>query len=379
MDVNGKEEVVAMGRKPDEFDPTAFQGIHAPRVLVIFDEACGIRGPLWEAADTLIANDFSKFLAIGNPDIPLTEFEEICKPGSGWHVIAISAFDSPNFTGEDLPVNIKEQLIGRTYVEEKRRKWAPSWEWNSEGTRVEPPAGVDPADTNPMWQSKVLGNFPKISAVDQLIPLAWIVRAQHLNLSSTIVDGPNELGVDVGGGGDANDVCHRRGMVYRIIREDHDPDTMSQCGKVIFDLEETGASVAKIDKIGIGWGVVNRGQELGKPFVGINVGEGVGDAEPGSEEESDDERFANLKAKLYWHVRTEFELGHVDIDPRDEDLAAQLCTIRYERTSKGKIKIADKRKDANGKRIPSPNRAEALMLAAAPIPVEHSVQTTATW
>lgn len=156
---------------------------------------------------------------------------------------------------------------------------------------------------------------------------------------------------------------------------------MSQCGKVIADLETTGASVAKIDKIGIGWGIVNRGQELGRPFVGINVGEGVIEAEAGSEEEAGDERFANLKAQLFWYVRTLFERGEVDIDQYDEDLAAQLCTIRYERTSKGKIKIADKRKDANGKKIPSPNRAEALILSAAPAGASSTkhVQTEATW
>lgn len=368
MDVNGKEEIVAMGRKPDEYDPTAFQGIHAPRVLVIFDEACGIRGPLWDAADSLIANDYSKFLAIGNPDDPLSEFADICKPGSGWHVVHIGAFDSPNFTGEPLPEEILQQLIGRTYVEEKRRKWAPAWQWNAEGTAVVAPLGTDTTDTNPMWQSKVLGEFPRVSGVDQLIPLAWILRAQQAKLSA---EGPHELGVDVGGGGDANDICERRGMQYRIIREDHDPDTMSQCGKIIADLEKTGATRAKIDKIGIGWGIVNRGQELKKPFVGINVGEGVGDVPPSAPEATDDERFANLKAKLFWELRTQFENNHVDIDPEDEDLAAQLCTIRYERTSTGKIKIADKRKDANGRRVPSPNRAEALMLASADVPKDY--------
>ena len=34
--------------------------------------------------------------------------------------------------------------------------------------------------------------------------------------------------------------------------------------------------------------------------------------------------------------------------------------------SNGKLKISDKRKDEHGRKIPSPNRAEALMLAAAP-------------
>src|SRR6267142_87577 len=52
----GNEEIVAFGMKPDDMSPTAFQGIHAKFVLVIFDEACGIAKALWDAADSLVAN-----------------------------------------------------------------------------------------------------------------------------------------------------------------------------------------------------------------------------------------------------------------------------------------------------------------------------------
>lgn len=371
MKVDGKEEIVAFGRKPDDYDPAAFQGIHARRVLVILDEANGIRGPLHEAAGSLIANDESKMLMIGNPDDPNGEYFEASKPGSGWNVISISAFDSPNFTGEELPDGVLKQLIGKTYVEEKRRKWAPHWHWTEDGKRCIPPEGVDPEtdpNTNAMWKSKILGIFPEKTEAGGLIPITWIKAAQLRDLSSTVEQGVNELGADIGGGGDDSAICHRRGNVYRIIRSDTDPDTMAQCGKIIDDLITTGATVVKIDKIGIGWGIVNRGQELNRPFVGINVGEGATDDESAS-----DERFLNLKAELWWNVRNLFERGLVDIDPDDDDLAAELCSIRYERMSSGKIKISPKRRDAKGKMIASPNRAEALMLAAAPKRVTRSV------
>jgi hypothetical protein len=221
-------------------------------------------------------------------------------------------------------------------------------------------AATDP-NANPLWFSKICGLFPEITGPGGLIPISWVKAAQLRDLSSTIKDGPNELGADIGAGGDNTEICHRRGYVFRIIRSDNDPDTMSQCGKIIVDLRETKAEVVKIDKIGIGWGVVNRGQELRKPFIGINVGEGATEDDTAS-----DERFLNLKAELWWNVRDLFERGLVDIDAEDEDLAAELCSIRYERMSNGKIKIADKRKDASGRPIPSPNKAEALMLAAAP-------------
>jgi hypothetical protein len=364
MKVEGKEEIVAFGRKPDDYDPAAFQGIHARRVLVILDEANGIRGPLHEAAGSLIANDESKILMIGNPDDPNGEYYDSSKPGSGWNVISISAFDSPNFTGEPLPESVLKQLIGKTYVEEKRRKWAPHWKWTEDEKRCIPPDGVDPEtdpNTSPMWKSKILGIFPEKTEAGGLIPITWIKAAQLRDLSESEKNGPIELGADIGGGGDDSAICLRRGDVYRIIRSDTDPDTMSQCGKIIDDLDSTGAERVKIDKIGIGWGVVNRGQELGRPFVGINVGEGATEDDSAS-----DERFLNLKAELWWNVRSLFERGLVDIDPDDDDLAAELCSVRYERMSNGKIKISPKRRDSKGRVIASPNRAEALMLAAAP-------------
>ena len=364
LPVDGKEEIVAFGRKPDDYDPAAFQGIHARRVLVIVDEANGVRGPLHEAAESLIANDESKILMIGNPDDPTGEFFEASKPGSGWNVVSISAFDSPNFTHEPAPEFVLKQLIGRIYVEEKRRKWAPHWRWTEDGSRCVPPEGVDAAtdpNANPMWKSKVCGVFPEKTEAGGLIPISWIKAAQLRNLHETIKDGPHELGADIGAGGDNTVICERKGYVFRIIREDNDPDTMSQCGKIIADLNITGAECVKVDKIGIGWGVVNRGKELGKPFIGVNVGEGATE-----DDTSSDERFLNLKAELYWNLRDLFERGLIDLDHLDEDTAAELCGIRYERMSNGKIKISDKRKDSRGRPIPSPNRAEAIMLAAAP-------------
>lgn len=77
----GKEEQVAIGRKPDEYQVGSFQGLHQRYLLFIGDEACGIPLQLLIEAESLIANDNSKMLLIGNPDDPKTEFGRICKPG----------------------------------------------------------------------------------------------------------------------------------------------------------------------------------------------------------------------------------------------------------------------------------------------------------
>ena len=329
MDGGAREELVAFGRKPADTDPTAFQGIHARYVLVIFDEACGIPTDLWNAADSLISNDDSRILAIGNPDDPATEFAEVCKPGSGWNVVGISAHDTPAMTGEFVPEHVKPLLVGKTWVEEKLRRWG---------------------ETNPLYRSKIMGEFPPTTDGGLFQP-AWIRAAQERSL---VASEPVELGVDVGAGGDRSVICVRRGPVARIISADTNPDTMQTCGHVIATLREQGAAVAKVDPIGVGRGVVDRASELGAPVFGVNVGEGA----------EDNEAFENLRAELYWGLRERFQDGAIDIDPDDDDLAAELLSLRFERSSRGRLKIESKI-DMQKRGVHSPDRADALMLAFA--------------
>ena len=82
-----------------------------------------------------------------------------------------------------------------------------------------------------------------------------------------------------------------------------------------------------------------------------------------------------MRAQLWWHVRFLFETGQIDIDPEDDDTAAELASIRYFRTSNGKIQIEAK-KEAIARGVPSPNRADAVMLAFAPSKV---MRKSAVW
>jgi hypothetical protein len=351
------EEKAAFGFKPADWDPTAFQGIHARFLLVIVDEACGVRGDaLWNAIMSLCANDNARLLLQGNPDFIDSEFYDFAKPGSGFNVIQIGAFDTPAFTGEPVPPILLEHLVGRTYVEKMRKKWASDWQWTPDGSRVLPPAGTDPNSTNPFWQSKVLGLFPTNSDPLALIPLSWIRAAMEREFSDDAA--PDEYGVDVGGGGDSSTIAHRKGRRVRIVHEDHNPDTMQTCGNVLAVRKKFGPGTVKVDKVGIGKGMCDRSVELAaegtleEPFVGVNVGESS----------SSPSEFANLRAELWWSVREQFEKGQIDIDPEDEDLAAELCSIRFTRTSRGQIQIESK-KDAKRRGVASPNRADSLMLA----------------
>jgi hypothetical protein len=151
-------ELVAFGRKPADHDPGAFQGIHARRVLVVFDEADDIPEELWTAATGLVTTEWSRWVAIGNPDDPYSSLAERCKPGSGWHVIHVDGLKSPNFTDEVVPQSLSELLLSPIWVAERELEW-----------------GVD----DPRYLAKVRGLYSKgIDNERQIIPTAWVEAAQ---------------------------------------------------------------------------------------------------------------------------------------------------------------------------------------------------------
>lgn len=358
----GKEQIVAFGSKPADMDDDAFTGIHDRFVLVIGDEAAGLPKSLIEAADSLVVNEDSRYLLIGNPNDSSSEFAKICLPGSGWNVIRIRAWDTPNFTGEEVSEVVKQNTISKVWVEEKRKRWG---------------------EDNPMWIAKVEAEFPS-TIINGLIPISAINAAIDCDLPA---EGPNILGVDVGAGGDRNVVAHRYGGRLRIIRRNQTVDTMESCGNVIADLKKTKAEVAKVDYIGIGRGLVDRGREQDYPIIGIVVSQAPLN-EDGSVKkkkkrkhqtvEEDQEAFVNVRAQAYWAMREAFLAeGEVDLDPEDIDLHADLVSIRYKRTSKGEIQIIDKaqlRKTLGH----SPDDGDAAMLTYAIVPKERE-SVGATW
>lgn len=349
------KEIVAFGRKPSEYSPDAFQGIHAIYVLVVLDEACGIPGTLWDAASTLTTNEYSRSLAIGNPDDPHSRFELVCRPDSVWHHIQISAFDSPNFTGEDVPDIIKRQLTSPGWAEQKKREW-----------------GEDSA----LYISKVLGQFPK-DTTDGVIPGSWAAKCRYLDLPA---EGAKEMGFDVGAGGDRSVMVVRHGPRIIDMFTSRHTDPMKLAGEAVHVIERHGVTKVKIDSNGIGWGVMGRLKELsrvhnydakvaihGAQIEGINV----------AEASSNPERFLNKRSELWWDVGRERSRQETwDLSYLDDEAIAELTSPKYEiMDSKGKIKIESKKKvrERMGR---SPDIADAVLLAF--VEIDWEIHTDAT-
>jgi hypothetical protein len=251
-------ELVAYGRKPADYDPAAFQGIHARYVLVIIDEAGGVPKSIFDAVDALATNIDARVVAVGNPDDPASHFATICKPGSGWHVETISAFDTPAYTGEKVPEELLPLLVSPEWVEERKVRW-----------------GV----TSPIYQSKVLGEFPDISD-DTLILPKWIEAAQKRTLERTRRP---IIAADIARFGEDETVIMRReGGWIRVYRAHHKADTMVTAGHIAKAMRDIDDEAGKndwvraiIDVRGVGGGVVDRLAELELPVVPYNGGGGT--------------------------------------------------------------------------------------------------------
>jgi hypothetical protein len=327
-------EIVGYGRKPqdlanEEEAAAAFSGIHARFVLVILDEADGIPKWLWDAVDTLATNESARVLAIGNPDAPDSHFAKVCQPGSGWVRHRISAFDTPAFTGEKVPDELLELLVSRDWVEERKRRWG---------------------ERSAMYLSKVLGQRPEASE-SQLITAPMVRAAQALDLSGQALADPGTYGWDIGefGSDESAGYLNRGGMV-RHVYTSAQQDVMATTGDIVAEVDGKTDRMNVVDKVGVGSGVWARLRELGVPVHGFGAGERA----------HDPLRFVNRRAEAWWAVREAMRENLVDLDPEDEELAAELQAPRWGRDSRGRVWIESK-ESLKKRGVASPNRADAVI------------------
>lgn len=336
--------LAGLGRKPSEHSPAAFQGLHARYLLLILDEAYGIPKNIWDGGSTLAANEHSRVLVIGNPDGP-GEFEEVCRPDSGWNVIHIGAQHSPNFTGEDVSQFLRDMLIHPRWVEERAKKW-----------------GRESA----LFQSKCDGVFPSGGDPFAVIRYDWARKCQLMDFP---FGEPVEAGIDVGAGGDRTYIQERRGLRAGRSQSFIDPDPIRTVGELVLALKEWGVTRAKIDSTGIGWAIAgalknesSRHNPLGPrghdaEIIPVNFGSGP--------TEGTEKKYLNKRAELWWSGRERSRPGVEtwDLSELDDDVINELCAPKYEvLDNHGKVKIEPK-KDIIKRLGMSPDAAEALLLA----------------
>lgn len=331
------DQQVAFGRKPADYIDkdqarTQFQGIHARYLLVVLDESCGVPGWLWEATETLVTNEASRILAIGNPDDPTTRFAKVCSPGSGWNAMQVSAFDTPNFTGEQIPERLRDSLVSKLWVQEVADAYG---------------------ERSPYYIAKVTGQFPE-ETTDTIITPRLIREAHQRDLSGHAIKDAGRFGMDVARfGGDETVIYRNRGGMIRLEAAWRKEDTHVSQERARAILERDPYRHMQIDVVGLGAGVYDPLMHAGFQVSAFN----------GGEKAHRPDRYVNRNTEAWWSFREGLEAGLIDLDPEDEVLAVQLQTRLWDHdTSQRRIQIETK--DQMLKRgVKSPDRADAAILS----------------
>lgn len=327
--------LVGFGRRPADTDiVSAFQGIHRRYVMVVLDEAGGIPTDLYTAAEAVTTTADSRVLAIGNPDRRGTEFHRIFREDDTWNKIKISAFDTPNFTGEKVPEKLQPLLIQPTWVERQKIAW-----------------GEDSA----RYRSKILAEFPEEDdttffsqqAIDRAVDTEFV---EDMNI-------PVVLGVDLARFGDDDSVIYtNRGGLLRHYATWNKANAVESANRVHEAAVALGASEVRVDATGLGAPVVDMLATMAEgKYVVISI--------IGSAASPDNTRWLNARAAGYDNLREGMLTGKIDLDLDDKELLDEMMGIKYKFSSKGSIQIESK-DDMRGRGMKSPDRLDAAMYAA---------------
>lgn len=367
-------DIVGYGFSAPAWDETAVQGVHAPHLLIVVDEAGGISNKLGQSLEALMTGGHTRLLVIGNPAVDIEDswFERACSSPL-YRVIPISAFDTPNFTGEDTdlcrscPVEVEPHRVASHLVDK---------EWVDE---VFHEFGQD----SPFAIARVYARFPK-AAPNKVIPLAWVEAS--LENESFLVGDELRLGVDVAAdGGDELVIARADGWRVKIVHVSSgqaNASAVDVAGVILEQIREAelialGRShkhrvTVKIDSIGVGWGVASLLQQWGREgkhrslIISVNVARSASSG-----------KFKNQRAEMWWNARQllmpdpmneQAQQVRLDVDRRT---MAQLSSPMYSADSAGRIVIESKREIKRRSGV-SPDRAEAVLLALFSPPGSHT-------
>ena len=395
--------VVAFGFAPAQYNETALQGIHAPNLLIVVDEAGGISDAIGTAIEALMTGEHTRLLLLGNPptDTNNSWFERACNSHL-YNTIRISAYDTPNFTGEPTgrcttcPPTVKTHDIATHLVD---KQWVAD-------------IISELGEQSAFAQARIHANFVQ-NTTNRIIPTTWIEEALK---NDHPAPNPNiRLGVDIASdGGDEFVIARIDGYHARIVHTssgdananavtvaqtvlrhihdaeatlhntrygrhpqwspDHPERTTTGSSEQVFAPRGGGSErsdatgglpgivTVKVDAIGLGWGVVSLlelwGREglHGARVVGVNVAERASDAG----------RFRNVRAEMWWNLRVLLEPDArggqvVSLAGLDVRSVGQLGLGEFVSDSSGRLKVVSKG-ELRGRGLGSPDRAEALLL-----------------
>ena len=302
--------------------PEALAGVHSANVMLVVDEASGVPEQVFEAAAGSMSGHSAVTLLASNPTRSSgTFFETQTRLSGSWKCHHWSCIKSP--------------LVSRDFIDEMKLRYG---------------------EESNAYRIRVLGEFP-LADDDTIVPFHLVDAAVHRDIEpddhATVI-----WGLDVARfGSDKTALAKRQGNTITEINSWQGLDLMQTVGRVKAEYDGLPMSIRPseimVDVIGMGGGVVDRLRELGLPVRGINV----------AESPSMKDTYTNLRAELWFKMRGWLEQRGAKL-PRNEQLIAELTSIRYSFVSSGKMK-AEGKDDMRKRGLASPDLADAVCLTLA--------------
>jgi len=198
------------------------------------------------------------------------------------------------------------------------------------------------------------GNWDAMEGGNFLFPYAQIRAAVNRELEVTDSD-TKWAGIDIAREGDDNCVFTLR-QGGKVIYTDSwgKTDLMESTGIILQKIERFNIDPKNVnlDAVALGAGIYDRLREQKVYVNGIIAG-----GEP-----MDKEHYVNSRAEMYDNLRKRFEAGTISI-PDDQDLIAQLSSIRFKIASDKKLQIVSKEEMKRQYHLKSPDKSDSLALA----------------
>jgi hypothetical protein len=323
-------------------NPELIEGAHADHILYIFDESKAVLAATFDAAEGALASGGgdiegveSYALAFSTPGDTAGRFYEIHNRSPG-----LEDWRTRHVRKEEV---IAAGRISAQWAENRRRQWG---------------------EMSQVYQNRVEGEFFS-DTEEVVIPLAYVEAANerwrdYMDAGKTAKF--VSFGVDVGRGGDASTIAgFNADYVVPNIFEDSNKDTMTIAGQTSIRLRRSADSVAVVDVIGVGAGVVDRLREqfAHERIVAFNASEGTY-----LTDESGEIGFVDWRSAAWWRMR-ELLSPESEIPialPPDDELTGELVAPKWDVTSGGKIKVESKQ-DIRKRLGRSTNKADAVIQA----------------
>lgn len=300
----------------------AFAGLHnkGKRIIVIFDEASAISDKIWEVTEGALTDEETEIIwvAFGNPTRNIGRFRECFRRFK--HRWITRQIDSRTVEGTN-----KEQIA----------KWADDYGEDSDFFKV-----------------RVRGLFPSMSA-RQFIGETDVSAAYGRQLQPEQYQfAPKILTCDPAWEGDDELVIGlRQGLLFRILHRMAKNDNDLVVAQILARYEdEEGADAVFVDA-GYGTGIVSAGQGMGRDWMLVWFAAASGDI-----------GCLNKRAEMWKLARDWLKAGGAL--PADPTLRDELQAPEIVPRIDGKMQIESK-KDMKARGLPSPNRADSLVLSFA--------------